>query len=139
VALHFKDQGCGISPEARDRVFEPFFTTKAGGSGIGLAMAFQAVRDNEGDLYLEPAISGGSGAEFVVVFPLASVEPGVSMSPAEGRPLVNFRDRSPRWAVAKRPAESGSSRDSRVPPHLMTPEGLEAVMALADSDTEEVN
>jgi signal transduction histidine kinase len=139
VALHFKDQGRGIDPDVRDRVFEPFFTTKAGGSGIGLAMAFRAVRDNEGDLYLEPTISSESGAEFVVVFPLASFEPGVSMVPVEGRPLVNFRDRSPRWAVAERPAETGSDTGSRLPSHLMTPEGLEAVLALADGDTEEVN
>jgi C4-dicarboxylate-specific signal transduction histidine kinase len=40
--------------EIRDRIFEPFFTTKPGGSGIGLAMASQAVRANGGELSWSP-------------------------------------------------------------------------------------
>ncbi len=61
VSLHFRDEGAGVPPEIRDRIFEPFFTSKAGGSGIGLAVANQSVRDNGGELYLEPSFSGGTG------------------------------------------------------------------------------
>ncbi len=139
LALHFRDEGSGISPDIRDRIFEPFFTTKAGGSGIGLAMAFQAVRDNGGDLYLEPSISDTSGAEFVVVFPLAAVGPGATPDPVMGRPLSGLRALPPRWAVATRSGVAGLPERPEVPAHLMTPEGLEAVLALANSDSEEIN
>jgi signal transduction histidine kinase len=74
VAVHFRDGGPGVPPDDRDRIFEPFFTTKTQGSGIGLAVASRCVSDNQGHLYLAPAYSLGSGAEFVMVFPLAPVE-----------------------------------------------------------------
>jgi len=143
LALHFKDGGRGIPPEIRDRIFEPFFTTKAGGSGIGLAMAFQSVRENDGDLYLEPSISTAAGAEFVAVFPLAPVEEGATPKPLGEQPLLGrgtaAAAASPRWAATPRPTPGGSSGESGVPAHLMTPEGLEAVLALSPSDSEDVN
>ena len=39
VLLSLSDNGCGISPEVKDRLFEPFFTTKAIGKGTGLGLA----------------------------------------------------------------------------------------------------
>jgi signal transduction histidine kinase len=137
VALHFKDAGGGVPSEIRERIFEPFFTTKAGGSGIGLAMASQSVRDNDGDLYLEAALSTDSGAEFVMAFPLAALE---STAGFAGRPAQpSWQDRSLRWTVRPQMAKEGSSERSGVPPHLMTPEGLKAVLALSLKDSEEVN
>jgi signal transduction histidine kinase len=137
VAVHFKDAGGGIPPEIRERIFEPFFTTKAGGSGIGLAMASQSVRDNDGDLYLETALSTRSGAEFVMAFPLAALE---STAGFAGRPVQpSWQDRSLRWTVRPQMAREGSPGRTEVPPHLMTPEGLRAVLALSLNDPEEVN
>jgi len=74
IAIHFRDQGPGVPPHVRDRIFEPFFTTKNGGSGIGLAMAKQAVEDSGGQLLLMPSLPPQAGAEFVVVLPLASTD-----------------------------------------------------------------
>ena len=137
VALHFKDGGKGIPPEISDRIFEPFFTTKSGGSGIGLAMAIQSVRDNDGDLYLETALTTDSGAEFVMAFPLAALEPARGITAGSTQP--RWQDRSLRWNVRPQMAREGSPEKPGVPPHLMTPEGLRAVLALSLSDPEEVN
>jgi signal transduction histidine kinase len=137
VALHFKDGGEGVPAGIRDRIFEPFFTTKGGGSGIGLAIASQSVRANEGDLYLETALSTDSGAEFVMAFPLAALETAREL-PA-GPVFPGGQDRSLRWAVRPQIAREGSPPEPGVPSHLMTPEGLKAVLALSISDPEEVN
>jgi len=137
VALHFKDDGTGVPPDVRDRIFEPFFTTKPGGSGIGLAMAAQAVRDNGGDLYLEPAPLRDSGAEFVLVFPLPAISSTVAPTPKDRVPSVSRAPR--RWSPPKPATDERVPGRPKVPAHLMTPEGLEAVLALTLADPEEVN
>jgi nitrogen-specific signal transduction histidine kinase len=137
VAVHFKDNGGGIPSEIRDRVFEPFFTTKAGGSGIGLAMASQAVQDCGGSLYLEPSLSAESGAEFVVALPLAAVEAAVTMDVAQD--LESWSGVPARWRQPADSDEGGEPADAGLPPHLMSPEGLKAVLALSRKDPEGVN
>jgi signal transduction histidine kinase len=74
LELRFKDAGPGVPEEIRDRIFEPFFTTKKTGSGIGLAVASQTVRESQGLLFLDDPPPDG-GAEFVISFPLAPVSP----------------------------------------------------------------
>jgi chemotaxis protein histidine kinase CheA len=70
------------------RIFEPFFTTKESGSGIGLAVASQTIRDHGGRIRIEEPTAAAEGAEFVVDLPLAAVvaagalgevEPGTSL------------------------------------------------------------
>lgn len=74
VEIHVLDWGPGVPPEFRDRIFEPFFTTKTEGSGIGLALALQCVRQHGGELYLEQGSELSRGSEFVVRLPLDYVE-----------------------------------------------------------------
>jgi two-component system sensor histidine kinase FlrB len=87
LELRFRDRGPGIPPDVRERIFEPFFTTKGGGSGIGLAVASQTVRDHGGEIQLADRLRVGDGAEFIVRLPLAAlvteggrsqVEPGIA-------------------------------------------------------------
>jgi two-component system sensor kinase FixL len=74
IVLRFEDRGPGVPDGLREQIFEPFFTTKSSGSGIGLAVAQQNIRENGGSLALEsPERPGGEGAAFVVFFPLAPV------------------------------------------------------------------
>ena len=51
--IFVRDEGCGMSAEAIKHCREPFFTTKKRGSGLGLALCEQYVRDNHGRMYLE--------------------------------------------------------------------------------------
>lgn len=44
AVIRVRDQGPGIEPENMDRIFDPFFTTKASGTGLGLSVAHQIVR-----------------------------------------------------------------------------------------------
>lgn len=48
VLIEVRDTGSGIPPELQTRIFKPFFTTRPGGSGLGLAVCAQVVRDHGG-------------------------------------------------------------------------------------------
>jgi len=50
VVIKVCDNGSGIVPEARERIFVPFFTTKKTGSGIGLSLSRQIMRQHLGGI-----------------------------------------------------------------------------------------
>ena len=70
VTIDIDDQGCGISEENMDRVFDPFFTTKETGSGLGLSVADQIIRQHGGVLTI--VRSSPQGATFRISLPLKS-------------------------------------------------------------------
>ena len=61
-----KDNGSGIDPEALEKIFIPFFTTKKHGSGIGLSLSRQIMRQHQGTLGVKSTV--GSGTEFFLRF-----------------------------------------------------------------------
>ena len=69
VAIRISDTGVGMTPETRARIFEPFFTTKRerGGSGLGLATAWDMVQLHGGCLDVASAL--GEGTTFTVYLP----------------------------------------------------------------------
>ncbi|MFL5518966.1 MAG: PAS domain S-box protein [Gemmatimonadales bacterium] len=71
VGLVLTDTGCGMSPHTIEHLFEPFYTTKGigEGTGLGLAAAYGALRQNEGYIYVtsEP----GQGSSFAIYLPVA--------------------------------------------------------------------
>jgi signal transduction histidine kinase len=70
VELNVADTGPGIDSKLADRIFNLYYTTKAGGSGIGLALAYRAVQLHNGSIGYtsEP----GRGTTFHVQFPAAA-------------------------------------------------------------------
>ncbi len=50
VVIKVCDNGPGIVPEAREKIFVPFFTTKKTGSGIGLSLSRQIMRQHLGGI-----------------------------------------------------------------------------------------
>jgi len=49
VHISFKDTGRGMSPEQVERLFEPF-TSTTGGTGLGMSIVYQIIRDHSGTI-----------------------------------------------------------------------------------------
>ncbi len=84
VAVRVEDDGPGIDPEYWDLVFERGFRIDpdaAPGSGLGLTVARDLIRSQDGDLWVEDRTGGG--AAFVISLPAAPAL-RVVPQPAEG-------------------------------------------------------
>jgi signal transduction histidine kinase len=67
IAIGVVDQGHGVAPAHIDRLFDPFFTTKEHGTGLGLPVAHQIVRQMGGSLVAHANTE--RGMTFSVVLP----------------------------------------------------------------------
>jgi signal transduction histidine kinase len=74
LELTVTDNGPGILEEEREQVFEPFFTTKppGKGTGLGLAVCRELLREHEGTIALESGEGGGTTARVSLPFPSSS-------------------------------------------------------------------
>jgi PAS domain S-box-containing protein len=72
VGVEFHNTGPLISDEALPQVFDPFFTTKKKGSGLGLSISYDIVRQHQGEILVESAPE--KGVTFTVWLPLAPGE-----------------------------------------------------------------
>lgn len=64
--ISVKDNGDGIDPDAIERIFIPFFSTKKTGSGIGLSLSKQIMRQHEGRIIVKSKLR--EGTEFLLHF-----------------------------------------------------------------------
>lgn len=71
IQLHISDTGSGIPANIQDKIFDPFFTTKpvGQGTGMGLAICYQIIKQHQGQLALTQAT--GSGSQFTMTLPTA--------------------------------------------------------------------
>ncbi len=64
LLIRIMDNGPGVDPEVEKRAFEPFFSTKPHGTGLGLTIASQIIREvHGGSLVLHRREEGGAEAE----------------------------------------------------------------------------
>ncbi len=64
--ISIRDNGPGIEEEALKKIFIPFFTTKKSGSGIGLSLSKQIMRNHKGAISVRSIINNGT--EFTLKF-----------------------------------------------------------------------
>jgi len=64
--LSVSDNGPGIEEEALAKIFIPFFTTKKSGSGIGLSLSRQIMRQHQGTISVKTVEN--EGTEFILRF-----------------------------------------------------------------------
>ncbi|WP_054252966.1 transporter substrate-binding domain-containing protein [Neofamilia massiliensis] len=65
--IEILDNGIGIEKEKLDYVFEPFFTDKTSGTGLGLYICHQLMRENNGSIDIESSISKGTKVTLSVI------------------------------------------------------------------------
>jgi signal transduction histidine kinase/CheY-like chemotaxis protein len=111
VCVTVTDNGPGVAAEIVERLFRPFATTKGRrGTGLGLYISRQLIREAAGDLGLDPAPApgGGSGARFLLWLPAAPTLEGPA--PEEDVPPAA----TPAPAPAPVPPPGGSLAGIRV-------------------------
>jgi two-component system sensor histidine kinase PilS (NtrC family) len=70
VIISFSDTGKGMSSEQVDRLFEPF-NSSSGGTGLGMAIVYQLVRDHNGKILVESEM--GKGTTISIKLPMEAV------------------------------------------------------------------
>lgn len=82
AVLAVQDTGVGMTREVQSRIFEPFFTTKSRasrrGRGMGMAIAYSAVRNARGFVQVES--KPGCGTTFCVYLPICESVSGEHVS-----------------------------------------------------------
>lgn len=68
IVIVWRDDGCGISEDARRTVFTAFSTTKETGSGLGLYITKTIIESHKGTIAMEPG--AGPGVTFRIALPV---------------------------------------------------------------------
>ena len=68
VSIEICDNGSGIPEEVKEKIFVPFYSTKSGGSGIGLSLSRQIIRNHGGQISVQS--KEGEGSTFKVALPV---------------------------------------------------------------------
>jgi two-component system, NtrC family, sensor histidine kinase PilS len=78
VRIAFKDNGCGISEDQKEKIFYPFFTTKDKGSGLGLCIVHRIIEDHGGRIHVDSAVGNGTTMNLFVPIGESGSEVGIS-------------------------------------------------------------
>jgi len=96
LRLEIIDQGPGIEEKDLEHIFEPFYSTKQmgmSGSGLGLAVVWNAVQNHSGQVMV---ISSGQGTCFRLTFPSLEM---TEEKPEEGDPQLQYNGAGERILV----------------------------------------
>ena len=74
LILEIIDNGCGIEERSKTRLFDPFYTTRmhGGGTGLGLYVCHNLIKDLEGRIEVES--EPGAGSKFTIILPNLDTE-----------------------------------------------------------------
>ncbi len=70
IVVHMSDSGVGISEDDQNRIFEPFFSTGKKGTGLGLWVTQDIVRQHGGRIEVNSAV--GEGTTFSIILQVES-------------------------------------------------------------------
>ncbi len=76
VRIRVRDDGRGIPPDGLRRIFEPFYSQRPGGTGLGLFLSLNFVREWGGDIEVSSKV--GRGSTFDVILPVRGAPPAAS-------------------------------------------------------------
>jgi len=70
IEILFRDDGCGMSSETKNRALEPFYTTKevGKGTGLGLSVSYGILSKLHGSVMIES--NPGKGTAFRITLPV---------------------------------------------------------------------
>ena len=69
LKIKIQDTGHGISEDDIENLFDPFFTTKAQqGTGLGLSVSYDIIRDHGGDIEVKSELD--KGTTFTINLPI---------------------------------------------------------------------
>ena len=71
MRITFTDDGCGMSPDQVEHLFEPFSST-TGGSGLGLSIVYQIIRDHGGTINARSR--EGQGTTIMIELPIGKAD-----------------------------------------------------------------
>jgi two-component system sensor histidine kinase PilS (NtrC family) len=69
VMIIFGDDGEGMTRDQKERLFEPF-SSSSGGTGLGMAIVYQLVRDHNGKILVES--EAGKGTRIFITLPASN-------------------------------------------------------------------
>jgi signal transduction histidine kinase len=85
--ISVSDTGTGMKKEVLTRIFDPFFTTKKQGTGLGLLMVYNIVKEHGGWIDVDSKV--GVGTTFHLYLPLISEEKEKKIiEPLEHLPVI---------------------------------------------------
>ena len=73
VRLVVADTGPGIPADVLPRISDPFYTTKTAGTGLGLPLSYNIVREHGGRVEVDSA--PGRGTTFIITLPVDQPDP----------------------------------------------------------------
>lgn len=87
IVITLNDTGRGITPENMDQIFIPYFTTKPVGIGLGIPLAYAAVKAHAGTMEVESNADpdqGPTGTRIVITLPR-----GKAQSEGKGKLVIH--------------------------------------------------
>ncbi len=137
IIVEIKDNGSGIREEDLGQIFEPFFTTKdpGQGTGLGLSLAYETMRDHGGDIRVESQ-PGRNSTFFLEFAPLTSPaeeerkRKGLKekQAPLTGKRILVVDDEKEIYNIIE---EALSKEDSKI---LYAPDGQLALSKMRESE-----